>query len=747
MERRGDTELQTTRADLCRHAQLFAVAAPCQRHDTLCARVPTQHTLGPTPAGVRVDLAELEAALSRHPSVAVAAAKLWQLAAGPALAAYVQLAEQQPSSSGGSARRQAAPSSSELQRWCQQRLPPAAVPQHVLMLPQLPRSVAGKVQRSQLPHPLEPAGAGPAAAVAGGASSGAADAAAPPSKRPRGSEAPAAAARPAAPAISELTVSRAFAAALGHSEFEATSNLFSIGGNSLMAAQIAGEVAGGNMEAVFRFPTVRSLAAYLAGGPAAADAATAPGDGSGTGEQQHGGAQPAAFAVRQLDVSGGPQQQEGQCPGGLRLRLAWRARMLQCVDAAPVFEGAPAGEQQLGHRVFACSHGGDVCCYDSSSGKQLWVAQLPDRTDAGLAVCSGSSGSSGGSSSQPQQQEGEEQPQEQQQRFVAVATNGGTLAFLRGADGSLAGSLECGGGIRAPPVCDPWCSLVWQPTHGRTLVVAAALGREVTRLPLPAAASAAVAFDAERHLAFVSCLDGSLLAVAVNPQLLAAAARSGGSSSSSLAVAWRHQAAAPLFAPVAVLPSGRVVAAAVDGSLSCLGSSSGSEVWRAGVQGAVFAPLLLLPAAGGGGGGALLVGTQTGHLAAVDASSGRELSLLRLGAKVVGVQQLPPQPIAAAAATAGAGGAAQHACATMAVTLATGVVTVIDVARMLQGSGASSGGDSAAAPSSYVLDAVQLPADVFAAPAVGGGPGSGGALIGVGCRDDHLYCLSWSEQS
>ncbi|PRW56561.1 non-ribosomal peptide synthetase [Chlorella sorokiniana] len=72
-------------------------------------------------SGVRVDLAEVEATLAQHPGVAAAAAKLWHLPAGPVLAAYVQLAEQQQngSSIAGNLGSSAAPSSRELQQWCQ----------------------------------------------------------------------------------------------------------------------------------------------------------------------------------------------------------------------------------------------------------------------------------------------------------------------------------------------------------------------------------------------------------------------------------------------------------------------------------------------------------------------------------------------------------------------------------------------------------------------------------------------------
>lgn len=623
-------------------------------------------------AGGRVDLAEVEAALCRYPAVAVAAAKLWQLPAGPILAAYVQLTEALPSGS--------SPTGSDLQDWCRQRLQPAAVPQHVALLPQLPLSASGKVQRSQLLQPQE---------VVDSRAASAGEPVGPPSKRLRASPA----AAPAA-AVTELQTSLVFAAALGHSDFEATSNLFALGGNSLMAAQIAGAVAGGDVEAVLQHPTVRALTAFL---NSRAQAGATPAAAAGTIQQL--AAPPAAVvAARRLSINGGGEQQQDQQQPGAMLQLAWRARMLQCVDAAPVLEAQP--QAGCSPRIFACSHGGDVCCYDASSGQQLWQTQLPDCTDAGLALCRRPAGS------------GDKLAAGQQ--FVAAATNSGTLVFLDAASGAETGSVACGGGIRAPPACDPWCGLVWQPTHGRQLVVAAAPGAECLRLPLPAAVSAAVAFDAEQRLAYVSCLDGTLLAIAVEPASLAATAAAAAASGSrlQLAAAWQHQFGAPLFAPPLVLPGGRVVAAAVDGGVAGFGGRDGSQLWQASVGSAVFAPLLAADSQR-----VLLAGMQSGKLAAIACSSGQQLAAVELGAKVTGLQLLPS--------------GAQDAQELLVATLAPGIVVLADATRLLSSAGSGSS----------VLDAVQLPSDVFAPPAVGSSDG-GRPCVAVGCRDDHLYCLS-----
>ncbi|KAL4443594.1 hypothetical protein ABPG75_011331 [Micractinium tetrahymenae] len=802
-------------------------------------------------SGVRVDLAEVAAALEEHPAVAAAAARVWQLAAGPVLEAYVELAAEEDAGN------------AELKGWCQQRLPPAAVPQLVHVLETLPRSAGGKVQRSELPPSAEVAAAlaaaqgrdaalaagaaaeAPTAITAADAAGAAAGAASAPAEERRlvkwaryAASSPAAEAQPAAAAaapqprpvpppyrpVSEVEVSAAFALALGHSDFEATTNLFSIGGTSLTAAEVAGQVAGGRIEAVLQHPTVRSLAAHLnalsrrqaakeerhlaAVAAHAAGGEAEGGETEGPGQQhvQPTAAEPAAALARArpLDLHAGGSPKESDHASG-SLRLAWRARLLQCVDAAPLMAAEPQQAQPhqvqqqraAAGRIFACSHGGDVCCFDSSSGQRLWQTVLPDRTDAGLALCHGPSCCSDGPQEQlPQQQrmysqqlDSQQEQRSQGQLFVAVATNGGSLIFLDATSGAVKGSIEAGGGLRAAPACDPWAGLVWQPTHGRQLLVAAAPGQEVGRLPLPAAVSAAVSFCAAEHLAFVCCLDGTLLALQAEEEgrhpeqqhehtgrrheqqqgqqgrqehqwKLAGAWQ--------LRVAWEWRAAAPLFTP-AVVAGSSVLAAAVDGSVAALSCHDGSLLWRTSVQGAIFAPPLLLapPTAA-----VLLVGTQEGQLVALKVSTGWQLAAARAGDRVTGLRQLLPSHKAGPAVVeAGSDGprerqqqqqqpqqqGEQHSLQQLlVVTLACGVVALVDAAALPHtgshasggacnaGSSGSSMGAGSSGSSDWLVDAVRLPGDVFAVPAAGRAFDSG-TRVAVGCRDDHLYCMAVCE--
>ena len=216
-----------------------------------------------------------------------------------------------------------------------------------------------------------------------------------------------------------------------------------------------------------------------------------------------------------------------------------------------------------------------------------------------------------------------------------------------------------------------------------------------------------------------------------------------------LDVVWRQRCSAPLFAPAVVL-DGCVITAAVDGSVAAWHATTGSQAWRCSLPGAIFVPPLLVPpVCGQHQQQVLLVGTSSGQLAALDGGSGKQLGAVQLGGKVTGMQLLPP----AAAPASGQ----RQAAVVVAVTLAPGAVLLVDAHSLLASSPresdrSSSGGGGAPAGGSspsWLLDAVQLPGDVFAAPAAAGSNGTGGeasSSVAVGCRDDHLYLFQCACQ-
>ncbi|MBG0830307.1 amino acid adenylation domain-containing protein [Planomonospora sp. ID67723] len=174
--------------------------------------------------GYRVELGEIEGVLMEHPDVRAAAAAVADRPGGPVLRAYAVPARAGVRPAG-------------LRRHLGDRLPAHAVPAEVVLLPALPLTPNGKVDRAALPEPV-PRPAGPRADEPSGAT--------------------------------ERLVAGVWREVLGLPRISAGENFFEIGGHSLATAEVQARLAALLGRAVpivdlFRFPTVRSLAAHLDG--------------------------------------------------------------------------------------------------------------------------------------------------------------------------------------------------------------------------------------------------------------------------------------------------------------------------------------------------------------------------------------------------------------------------------------------------------------------------------------------------
>ena len=225
----------------------------------------------------------MEGALAAHTLVAAASARAWPAPVdrGLRLAAYAELTAAPPL---GGARCPCEPAQplgqagtpgfnpdmdslpAALRAWCAQRLPPAAVPSVVVVLPRLPRSAAGKLARGALPPPSWADGAlglGLKLGLGSGSRLGSApgpelqrvspskraglDAGTSGGGRPGRSERASAssgrgevrATTTAVGAGGEARVLRAFAEALGLPRLEPAADFFAAGGDSLAAAAAA----------------------------------------------------------------------------------------------------------------------------------------------------------------------------------------------------------------------------------------------------------------------------------------------------------------------------------------------------------------------------------------------------------------------------------------------------------------------------------------------------------------------------
>ena len=174
--------------------------------------------------GLRVELGEIETALTTHQAVAQAIAVVSPDPAGePQLAAYVRPAD------GGTG-----PDPSELRDYLARQLPGYMIPAYLITVDSFPLNSSGKIDKSALPPPQV-------------ATAGAADAPA---------------------TLIETLVADLYAKLLGRDQVGATDSFFGLGGNSLQAMRLVTMMDSEldvdlTVAAIFLRPTARQLAALL----------------------------------------------------------------------------------------------------------------------------------------------------------------------------------------------------------------------------------------------------------------------------------------------------------------------------------------------------------------------------------------------------------------------------------------------------------------------------------------------------
>ncbi|MGB9375893.1 MAG: phosphopantetheine-binding protein [Mycobacteriales bacterium] len=174
--------------------------------------------------GMRVEPREIESALSAHPAVRTAVVIAGQRDGQIVLTGYVQVTAPVED------HRSLALA---LRHRLRRVLPPPMVPAHVICLTEWPVTVNGKIDRARLPEPMPE--------VPGG-------------ERPRGK--------------TELVVAEAWSRSLGCADVRRTDDFFDLGGDSLAAARVAGDICRTlhvdlSPADVLRNPTVSGLANLL----------------------------------------------------------------------------------------------------------------------------------------------------------------------------------------------------------------------------------------------------------------------------------------------------------------------------------------------------------------------------------------------------------------------------------------------------------------------------------------------------
>ncbi len=234
--------------------------------------------------GFRIEPGEIEAALQEHPAVsqAVVLARETPHGTGKRLLAWVAL------------RSGARVSGPQLREYLQGRLPEYLVPAACVVLDALPLSANGKVDRAALPEPEMASDLHPAESR----------------KLPREAS--------GVRAEIERKLAAIWQRALHVESIPRQANFFEIGGHSLLLIKVhaelerelAGELAGREVKIVdlFRYPTLRALAGFLAG---SAESQTEPAyEADEEGQRAHSGWEPMAIIAMTGRFPGAPSVEQ-----------------------------------------------------------------------------------------------------------------------------------------------------------------------------------------------------------------------------------------------------------------------------------------------------------------------------------------------------------------------------------------------------------------------------------------------------
>ncbi|MBL7513415.1 non-ribosomal peptide synthetase, partial [Frankia nepalensis] len=301
--------------------------------------------------GLRIEPGEIENVLAEHPDVAAAAVVAREDAPGAArLVAYVVPATVlagEAAGAAGAGDAAAAVDLAALRAHVAARLPAYLVPAAFVALPELPRTVNGKLDRAALPAP---------------------DA----SPRPAG--------RRARPGREQL-LAELFAEVLGVAEVGVDDDFFALGGHSLLVMRLRGRirtVLGVDVapRAVFDAPTVAGLVGQLDATRAAWPALAAD-----PGQPDPGQPAPLSWAQRRMWVLG---QVAGPSPA-YNIPITWRLTGPLDVDALRLAVSDVVGRHEVLRTVFPAPDGDPVGRVVAAAEARVpFVVEdvEPDRPDA-----------------------------------------------------------------------------------------------------------------------------------------------------------------------------------------------------------------------------------------------------------------------------------------------------------------------------------------------------------------------------
>eukprot|EP00898_Chlorokybus_atmophyticus_P001246 jgi/Chlat1/2121/Chrsp17S02841 len=502
--------------------------------------------------GVRVDLSEIEIILGRHPGVAEVAVRHWTNGIDARIAAYVV---PRGNDAAVNVRLPRA-----LVKSAEDNLPAAAVPAAVVLLSELPRTPAGKLDRIALPEVRWAEHIAFADSFNGAAAS-------------------------ANEAVNKViqVFSRVLAC-----NMHPDSDFFAAGGSSITAALAAHELHI-DLHALYERPTARLLAAARENRyrptrvPQAIELKQPQAKRQKTAKHPRLPAPLTNAEATQVDTRGMQWQYAFTRSNGVRMlkpeaSLApmdpigtetphcfepqWAIDLQQCVDASPLI--LATGNESW--RVFIGSHAHKFACIDGATGREVWVTDIGGRVESSATVTADG-------------------------LQVVFGCYDFRVYFLSVDTGAILGRFITQGEVKCSPAIS-WNGIAWCGSHDHCIyAIHPETYQCIWQHRYGGSVLASPVFDERRRQVYITAQDGCIQALEENID--------------GVRILWTSRADAPIFSTPAIdSKTGTLFVACVNAQVLAL-SQAGEVLWKMEVGGPVFGGLtkhfevLLAPCADG----------------------------------------------------------------------------------------------------------------------------------------------------